>query len=62
MMWVGVIGLVEVNGPAIAENVGARWNVEAFIRVCFSRGVRNASQNGGRTPAKDFFAESTDIR
>lgn len=49
MTWVVVIGLVEINGPAIAENIGARWDVETSIRVCFGRGVRIASQNGDRT-------------
>ena len=61
-MWVRVIDLVEVNGPAVAENIGARWDVETFIRVHFGRDVRNASQNGDRTPAKDLFAGATDVR
>ena len=62
MMWVRVIGLVEINGPAIAENIGSCWDVETFIRVCFGQGVRRTSQNDDRTPAEDLFAEGTDVR
>lgn len=62
MVRVRVEGLVAVDGPAVAQHVGALGDVVALICVCFGRRVWRPAQDRYGPPAQRLLAERADVR